>query len=172
MLLSRHSWLFRNHYHRIIPKSLHYGSYLSHNNRLLYHNFVEDEEFIEIKNALIGRDNDLNSYQSDVIDSIINKRDNKLHNLIIQPTGSGKSICFQLPILYSAYKSIKYHPESPTMGIVVTPTISLMEDQVQQIKQKSFVIAHYFSSSITTSNSEIKLKTKKTKKQWMKMNYR
>ena len=46
--------------------------------------------------------------------------------LFISPTGSGKSLCYQLPaLLYWRYKSY--------ITIVVSPLISLMEDQINNI---------------------------------------
>ena len=46
----------------------------------------------------------------------------KLHwkekTLIIQPTGKGKSLCYQFPAVYTGKTSL-----------VITPTISLMQDQ-------------------------------------------
>ena len=43
-------------------------------------------------------------------------------SLIIQPTGSGKSLCFQFPPVYQNKKAI-----------IITPTISLMQDQVHKL---------------------------------------
>lgn len=43
-------------------------------------------------------------------------------SLIIHPMGSGKSLCFQFPPAYESKKAI-----------IVTPTISLMQDQVQNL---------------------------------------
>ena len=110
-----------------------------HCSQAMRFNFLEDDDFNEIKEALIGTGHDLNAYQKSVMDSILNPDPQKPHHLIIQPTGSGKSVCFQLPILYRALKSEMYDPGNPTMGIVVTPTISLMEDQVQQLQHKSSI---------------------------------
>lgn len=45
--------------------------------------------------------------------------------LVIQPTGSGKSICFYLPPLVTR-----------KTALVVTPTISLMTDQVAKLESK------------------------------------
>ena len=140
-MLSRHIFIAKRCYQHI--RYLH-CAYFSSQIQSTDHNFFEDEDFVMIKEAIIGRGNDLNTYQKDVIEAIINKRNGKLHNLIVQPTGSGKSICFQLPILYKAYQSIKYQPEHPTMGIVITPTIALMQDQVQQIQHKSSVFFYLF----------------------------
>jgi ATP-dependent DNA helicase RecQ len=43
--------------------------------------------------------------------------------LVLYPTGSGKSLCYQFPPVYLNKKAI-----------IVTPTISLMQDQVAKLK--------------------------------------
>lgn len=57
-------------------------------------------------------------FQRDVIDATLQGKD----TMVIYPTGSGKSLCFQFPPVYENKK-----------GIVITPTISLMQDQVQKL---------------------------------------
>ena len=47
------------------------------------------------------------------------------NTLIIHPTGSGKSICFQIPHLITGKATI-----------VITPTISLMQDQTTTLQEK------------------------------------
>ena len=54
--------------------------------------------------------------QQEVIDAALSGRD----VLVVMATGSGKSICYQLPPLVNE-----------KMAIVVSPLISLMEDQVR-----------------------------------------
>ncbi len=56
-------------------------------------------------------------FQEEIIAAILGKRD----VLAILPTGSGKSLCYQLPILETPGK----------MAIVISPLIALMQDQVQ-----------------------------------------
>lgn len=60
------------------------------------------------------------AYQKDVIGAILSGRD----CLVIHPTGSGKSLCYQFPAVYENKKTI-----------VVTPTISLMQDQVTNCEE-------------------------------------
>lgn len=58
--------------------------------------------------------------QEDIINSSLNGKD----TLALLPTGGGKSICFQVPIM-----------AQPGIGIVVSPLIALMADQVQNLKK-------------------------------------
>lgn len=57
--------------------------------------------------------------QKDIIQSVLEGK----HTLGILPTGSGKSLCYQFPT---------YLIEKPTL--VISPLISLMDDQVMQMK--------------------------------------
>jgi ATP-dependent DNA helicase RecQ len=50
--------------------------------------------------------------------------------LVILPTGGGKSLCFQLPALLQA-----------GVTLVVSPLVALMENQVQELRQKGLAAA-------------------------------
>ena len=71
--------------------------------------------------------------QEEIITHLLNKQD----VLAIMPTGSGKSICYQLPALIF-----------PGLTVVVSPLISLMEDQVAQLQEVG-VTAVYLNSTLT-----------------------
>lgn len=79
--------------------------------------------------------------QEEVVNAILSGRD----TLAVMPTGSGKSLCYQVPAL--AKKGV---------AIVVSPLISLMKDQVQALKQ-SGVAAAYLNSSLTERQMELAL---------------
>ena len=74
--------------------------------------------------------------QEKIINHILNRRD----ALVVLPTGGGKSLCYQLPALIF-----------DGVTVVVSPLISLMQDQVMQLQQRD-VRAAFLNS--TLSNSE------------------
>ncbi|QNP28178.1 RecQ family ATP-dependent DNA helicase [Cylindrospermopsis curvispora] len=60
--------------------------------------------------------------QEEIVNSLLSQKD----ALIIMPTGAGKSICFQLPALLNN-----------GLTLVVSPLIALMENQVEELKQRN-----------------------------------
>ena len=71
--------------------------------------------------------------QEAVIDALLSGRD----ALAIMPTGAGKSICYQIPALLL-----------PGVTLVISPLISLMQDQVESLTQAG-VRAAYLNSTLT-----------------------
>ncbi|MEA4862532.1 MAG: RecQ family ATP-dependent DNA helicase [Victivallaceae bacterium] len=65
-------------------------------------------------------------FQQEIVSSIVEGED----LCVIMPTGAGKSLCYQLPILMR-----------PGYGIVVSPLISLMKDQVDALNGKNLPAA-------------------------------
>ena len=73
--------------------------------------------------------------QEEIVKSILSHDD----VLAIMPTGSGKSICYQLPALLL-----------PGITLVISPLISLMQDQVHAL-QNVGIQAGYINSTLTDS---------------------
>jgi len=60
--------------------------------------------------------------QAEIITSILSGKD----CLVVMPTGGGKSLCFQLPALLQQ-----------GLTLVISPLVALMENQVQELRQKN-----------------------------------
>jgi ATP-dependent DNA helicase RecQ len=75
---------------------------------------------------------DFRSQQADIVTRVASGED----ALVLMPTGGGKSLCYQVPALMR-----------PGTAIVISPLISLMQDQVATLLQLG-VRAAYLSSSL------------------------
>ncbi len=71
--------------------------------------------------------------QEEIIRAILDGRD----VLAVMPTGSGKSVCYQVPALLL-----------PGITVVISPLISLMQDQVKALNEAG-IHAGYINSSLT-----------------------
>lgn len=88
--------------------------------------------------------------QLDIINHVLQRKD----SLVLMPTGGGKSLCYQIPAL-----------KLDGLTVVISPLISLMKDQVDNLKTNG-IQAEYINS--TLSSTEIddiqnRIKEKKVK---------
>ena len=81
--------------------------------------------------------------QQSIIDAVISGSD----ALVLMPTGGGKSLCYQLPSLVRQ-----------GVGVVVSPLIALMQDQVDAMQQLGIKAAYLNSSQSSDQQREIEQK--------------
>lgn len=75
--------------------------------------------------------------QQDIIDAALEGKD----QFVLMPTGGGKSLCYQIPAIINE-----------GTAVVVSPLISLMEDQVDSLVNNG-VSAAYYNSSLDASTA-------------------
>ncbi|MBW4642306.1 MAG: ATP-dependent DNA helicase [Goleter apudmare HA4340-LM2] len=86
---------------------------------------------------------DFRAPQGEIVSSLLSQKD----ALIIMPTGGGKSICFQLPALLQT-----------GLTLVVSPLVALMENQVQELRQRQLSAA-LLHSELSPSQRRATLQT-------------
>jgi len=79
-------------------------------------------------------------YQQSIVEEILQGRD----VCVIMPTGAGKSLCFQLPVLMKK-----------GYGIVVSPLISLMKDQVDSLLERNIPAGFINSTTALAEQKQI-----------------
>lgn len=83
---------------------------------------------------------DFRGLQADVVAEVMAGRD----VLAVLPTGGGKSVCYQIPAILR-----------PGLGLVVSPLIALMTDQVEALKQQGVAAARLDSGVSMDDRSAI-----------------
>jgi len=87
----------------------------------------------EILQKTFGYD-DFRHHQADIIQSLLNNED----ALVLMPTGGGKSLCYQIPAVIRQ-----------GVGIIISPLIALMQDQVDALQQLG-IKAAFLNSSMSS----------------------
>jgi ATP-dependent DNA helicase RecQ len=76
-------------------------------------------------------------HQLEIIETVLRGQD----AFVLMPTGSGKSVCYQIPAVLRA-----------GVGIVISPLIALMQDQVMALEQNG-LRADYLNSSLSADEA-------------------
>lgn len=75
--------------------------------------------------------------QAEIIESVLAGND----TLALLPTGGGKSLCFQVPVLVMADND----PDNEGLCLVITPLIALMKDQVANLRKRNILAAAIYT---------------------------
>lgn len=99
--------------------------------------FADSNDILEYANVHVFGNKSFRTKQREIIESCLHGKD----VFVLMPTGGGKSLCYQLPAVIST-----------GVTVVITPLLSLMQDQVQSLcgLQSGGVPATYISSQQTS----------------------
>lgn len=86
---------------------------------------------VDVLNTIYGYES-FRGQQADIVNALIQGED----ALVLMPTGGGKSLCYQIP-------SLVRHG----LGVVVSPLIALMQDQVDALRALN-LNAHFINSTL------------------------
>src|SRR5688572_29324310 len=100
---------------------------------------------LEILREVFGYDA-FRGAQADIIAHVLAGGD----ALVLMPTGGGKSVCYQIPAMLR-----------PGLGIVVSPLIALMQDQVDALLQAGVRAAFLNSSLDAGSAAEVRQRARR-----------
>ncbi len=98
-----------------------------------------EDKALSILNSTFGY-SEFRYHQKEIIKQVVNGND----AVVLMPTGGGKSLCYQIPAMVR-----------DGVGIIVSPLIALMQDQVVALKQLGVRAAFLNSTLDATSASEI-----------------
>jgi ATP-dependent DNA helicase RecQ len=93
----------------------------------------------EILKATFGY-SEFRHHQADIISALLNNKD----ALVLMPTGGGKSLCYQIPSMVRS-----------GTGVVISPLIALMHDQVESLKQTGINAVYINSSQKSATQNKI-----------------
>ena len=97
----------------------------------------DKDQLLEALSQRFGYDHFL-PQQREIIGNVLDGRD----SLVVMPTGSGKSVCYQLPSLFL-----------DRLVLVVSPLIALMKDQVDALRVRGFGAA-FINSTMTPAQQQ------------------
>lgn len=88
----------------------------------------------------------------DIVEEAIKAHNNEIYRdiFVTAPTGSGKSVMFQIPAIYLAEKYNK-------LTIIIEPIKGLMEDQKEKLDSLGYKHAAFLNSDITTAIEKEKI---------------
>ncbi|MBT8128005.1 MAG: DEAD/DEAH box helicase, partial [Gammaproteobacteria bacterium] len=95
-----------------------------------------DDQALHVLNTVFGY-SEFRGSQAAIIQQLIAGKD----AVVLMPTGGGKSLCYQIPAIVRE-----------GTGIVISPLIALMQDQVSSLQQLG-VSAAYLNSTLDASQA-------------------
>jgi len=81
--------------------------------------------------------------QADIVQTLVDGGD----ALVLMPTGGGKSVCYQIPAMIR-----------DGVGIVISPLIALMQDQVSALNAMGIRASYINSTQSSSARREVELK--------------